>query len=237
MDDSFKNQFIKDLSYFNYNKKIRTPKNDILEKTLKNIPTYDMDEIYDEGWYLQPKSHLEGGGIGIGGGWLDMGNNPQFHDDYEIYFEEDESKYIIYLFLWVIKINLKNYSLFIKEEVNKDYTKIIGVDTNVLQEVFNKVNHYFNKSRSENKKKIIKDKNINISELMENYDEIYDHLYPKIKRYPKPINEDEIEVNKQYANRKVHKSQNKRQLIKYFNGEDNITNERYIKLFAYALRN
>lgn len=233
MDDSFKNQFIKDLSYFNYNKKIRTSKNDILEKTLKNIPTYNIDEIYDEENYLKPKSHLEGGGIGIGGGWLDMSNYPQFNDDYEIYFEEDESKYIIYLFLWVIKINLKNYSLFIKD----DNDKIVGIDTNLLKEIFNKVNDYFNKSRSENKKKIIKDKNINISELMENYDEIYDHLYPKIKRYPKPINEDEIEVNKQYANRKVHKSQNKRQLIKYFNGEDNITNERYIKLFAYALRN
>ena len=36
MDDSFKNQFIKDLSYFNYNKKIKTSKNVILEKTLKS---------------------------------------------------------------------------------------------------------------------------------------------------------------------------------------------------------
>jgi len=234
MDDSFKNQFIKDLSYFNYNKKIRTSKGDIHEKTLKNIPTYDMDEIYDEGWYLKPKSHLLGGGLETKDGWLDMGNYPQFNDDYEIYFEEDESKYIIYLFLWVIKINLKNYHLFIRDD---DDDKLVGIEDSVLKEIFNKVNDYFNKSRSENKKKIIKDKNINISELMENYDEIYDHLYPKIKRYPKPINEDEIEVNKQYANRKVHKSQNKRQLIKYFNGEDNITNERYIKLFAYALRN
>lgn len=234
MDDSFKNQFIKDLSYFNYNKKIRTAKDDILEKTLKSIPTYDIDEIYDQGWYLKTKSHLDGGGLEKKDGWLDMGNYPQFHDFYEDYFNDDESKYIIYLFLWVIKINLSNYPLFIRDD---DDDKLVGIDKGVLKEIFEKVNDYFTKSRSENKKKIIKDKNINISELMDNYDEVYDHLYPKIKRHPKPINEDEIEVNKQYANRKVHKSQNKRQLIKYFNGEDNITNERYIKLFAYALRN
>lgn len=233
MDDSFKNQFIKDLSYFNYNKKIRTAKDDILEKTLKNIPTYNIDDIYNQENYLRPKSHLRGGGLGKEDGWLDMGNIPQFNDFYEDYFNDDESKYIIYLFLWVVKINLSNYPLFIRD----DNDNLVEVDEGVLKEIFEKVNEYFNKSRSENKKKIIKDKNINISELMDNYDEIYDHLYPKIKRYPKPINEDEIEVNKKYENRKVHKSQNKRQLIRYFNGEDNIVNERYVKLFAYALRN
>ena len=146
--DTFRNQFLTDLSYFNYDKKIKKVKD--LEKITNLIKTYNIDKIYDEESYLtcnnnpnNPNSQT------INDNWLDMGSYPSFNNSYEDIFNEDESKYIIYLFLWVIKINLSSVlskgnsiKLFITEE-NGDDEYIIGIDTNILKEFYNKVNDYF----------------------------------------------------------------------------------------------
>ena len=248
--DTFRNQFIKDLAYFNYGEKLKKVNN--IEYLTKNINSYNIDEIYDNDNYLQPNKY-QSGRLTNKDGWLDMSGyngksqlTPCYDDSFEEIFEEDEDKYVMYLFLWVVKLNSTSkwsigvpYEIYIKEPVGDEGDeKIVDIDFNVLKEIFDNVQKYYHKSRSANNKKEkgVKDKNINISELMENYDEVYDHIYPKIKRFPRPINNDQIEINKKYENRKVHKSQNRRQLIRYFNGEDKIVNEKFIKLFAYTLR-
>jgi len=235
--DISKDQFITDLSYFNYTDKLRKVRD--LEIVKNFIDEYNEDEVFNEEYYLKPNKY-QGGRLTMKGGWLDMGSPyPSYDNSYDDIFNEDESKYVIYLYLWVLKINMNaglSDGVPLDIYIRDDKDNITGLDEGIMRDIYNKVNDYFNKSRSENKKKIVKNKITNISEIMDRYDEIYTDLYPVIKRIAKPITNDDIESNKQYNNRKVHKSNTKKQLIRYFNGEDNIDNERFIKLFAYTLR-
>lgn len=239
--DISKDQFITDLCYFNYTLKLKKPR--YLEKTKNFIDEYNEDEVFNEEYYLK-SDHHRGGQLTMVEGWLDMGIYPSYDNSYDDIFNEDESKYVIYLYLWVLKINMNRgimKSMGVEGEpldiyIRNDKDRITGLDEGILKEIYDKVDEYYDKSRSENKKKVVKNKITNISEIMDQYDEIYTHLYPVIKRIAKPITNDDIESNKQYNNRKVHKSNTKKQLIRYFNGEDNIDNERFIKLFAYTLR-
>eukprot|EP01050_Picozoa_sp_SAG11_P014989 SAG11_NODE_1902_length_4088_cov_11.315367_2_plen_53_part_00 len=45
------------------------------------------------------------------------------------------------------------------------------------------------------------------------------------------------EMNKLYNNRKTHKSQSRKELIKYLNGCSDVKNSNYIELLAFSLRN
>ena len=228
--------FTEDLGYFLCNSDIQVKGmgyEKSKEKRLNIVNTYDESCVLNIDNYVSETPSYVDAKITIRDKWLDIGIRPHYNNDYDEIFTDDIGKYKVFLFVYVLKKNMAEYWICDENE------NLCGIDTEKMELRYKEFDNYFKNKYIEENISLQSpcNKNTDVNKMLENFDNLYDRAHPIIKRVPKPQTIADKEMNKLYNNRKTHKSQSRKELIKYLNGCTDVENSNYIELLAFSLRN